>query len=975
LLNSLNKAHADQDKANNTKTQSPSEILGLRNSPIVKFQEGMRIISDIDTIINKAEKTEADYKNLADLYRDYVKLDKDTKNKLLELGVINPQPLKVLEDWVVNGFPKTTQDLLNRLRKSLASALNSSEDLDLIDMIVKLIGPDQVVAPTPEERVARISTMTGNKAVLALVGSDEFVLPNGEVRKIQLATRQNFYDYFISKGHSANLASRYANDSARSMAQYKEAYVLDRIQDNNADPLAFYRELYTRVTGKDGSTQDLPTIFRAVFDENTSFDVLEYADAHFKNRKMVARIKDAVDFNNRLLKGTKVVAGSGMVYLNLEQLSGKRVAALQSRLQQPYVIDALSKAETEQDRVKIIFGENGNRAMAEINKEIQALQRMKVQYPTGVIAFDMNAPKDVKILGRILTQLDYDLVELRNNKNSTIPGLYYKAEGREDAALSFNVPKHVVFNVLNQLRLDANKTKGSVETVDKVEILRDHTDELHNLFGGLTTIKDDTVLYPQFIPLNDFNATGSYQLDMLDFIYGIRDLNHKQGKLAGNLLEIAYQSKNGLGIATTRNPITRKYQLLVHAIDSVGKFIEDEHERGTVYSLFLSKAEVAEMKDSLWELIPTEGTYNNKQRYQVKSKFKTADEFKAAAFALLGQTNTRINLNKILPVYGLSTQGGTVSFTTGDLGQQALGFTPFTYMTSIYSQSFIAKDFLDLFGTKDFEHTHRVDDVAYKEALDYVQGKTVKEVVDGYKNATAEQKNNIYYEMLYHMVSVSKALNDNIIGNAIDGYERVQSVIGDRRLREIIGQELNALDYRRAKGENLDLTLEYARIARMVTDEHAKNIPSTQGIKGRSDIPLYKQSDLPYEYSAITGAEASYLNGRNAIQITGDDIKMLADINEARFMEQATLDNPEANSAKKILQMFQAANSEADGNLNLYVDALYKLTGNDREYLKRLLKGALSKADYDLLMEKFDMLDNESDIYRSQTSLAITGQN
>ena len=60
---------------------------------------------------------------------------------------------------------------------------------------------------------------------------------------------------------------------------------------------------------------------------------------------------------------------------------------------------------------------------------------------------------------------------------------------------------------------------------------------------------------------------------------------------------------------------------------------------------------------------------------------------------------------------------------------------------------------------------------------------------------------------------------------------------------------------------------------------------------------------------------------------------------KARFIERATLQNPEANSAKKILQMFQAANSEADGSLNMYIDALYKLDGNDREYLRRLLKG------------------------------------
>ena len=566
LLNALNTAHAKQDQDNNTKTQSPSAVLGLRNSPIVKFQEGMRIIDDINTIIKKETKTDTDYKTLSDLYKDYVKLDKDTKAKLLELGVIEPEPLKALEDWVVNGFPKTTQDLLNRLRKSLASALNSNEDLDIVEMLVKLIGPDQVVVPTPEERLAEISEMTGSKAVLDLVGSDEFELSNGEVRKINLATRQDFYDYFLKKGERPNVASRHANLASLSMTRYKEAYVLDRIKTNKVSPEAFYRELYTKVTGKDGSLELFDNIMRAVFDENTSLDVIEYADAHFKNRNMVERIKDAVAFNNKLLKGTKVVAGDGIVYLNLEELTGKRVTALQQRLQQPWVIDALGKAETETDKVSIIFGDMGNRAMSEVNKEVQALKRMKIQYPTGVVSFDLNSPKDAKILGRLLTQLDYDLVELRNNKNATIPGLYYKQENREDAALSFGLPKHKLTAILNQLRLDANKTKSSVASVETTEILRDHTDELHNLFSGLTTMRDDTELNPEFIPLNDYNANGSYNLDMLDYIYALRDLNHKQGKLAGNLLEVSFQSKNGLGIATDRHPITRKYQLLIHEI-------------------------------------------------------------------------------------------------------------------------------------------------------------------------------------------------------------------------------------------------------------------------------------------------------------------------------------------------------------------------------------------------------------------------
>lgn len=958
ILKRLDIDHNQEASDPNIKRKLPSELMD--NSKFVNYKEGVRIVDEMNEILKKPsdKRTQTEVTSLKRLFGEFNELDQETKTKLIRDEVVNQNTIIALANWVKEN-PKTALDLIKLLTKKVSSQSSNASTTDyVIRYIARMLGADpEVKIPTPEERIKTLKGRTKSAPIQSLLSSETFEVNGGEVRNIYTATRQDFMDYYKRVEptlSNANAAQR-ANITMKLLREYQHEIITQRAKHYGESAESFYRRLHADLGGK---LTDIKDIMDDIYNSRNGINLLERLEKDYNVRPLEDRMRKGAEYVSRLKEGTITKGGNGRVYIDVAELVGSKTKQLIARLSQPNIAKSVNDAQTDDAKYKIIFGPDYQQAVAELAYEHMALEQIRIQYPSGTASFNIKNKQDLGNLTRILDILNYDVVELRNNKTSDIPGVYYKSELQEDAALSFSVPKAALNTIIAKLKSEYGYTKD-VKTNEQRRIL-DHTIGMHKIFGGLTYINDDTKINPKQIIYNSTNPrdldAGSFEI--LSLISAIDNLNHKQGKLAGQLIKLSLQSMNGVGITVPKDTTLRQYDILLNVIDTLDDYRKDPQKAVVKLALTREEANKFNANSPIWQVSRTNDRIDNKFEYTLEFKAGITD-VKSAALAYL--KTGEINLNYIIPTYDVDINGQVKNYAMGSLNtsQQTVNYGPFAYVAAKLGNRFTVQELVDTFSTTKFNLSYNID-LSPDEALKYFQNKSVKDILNNHSGLPKEVKDNIYYTMMYNALVAQKKLSDTIYANLMSKPDALMAVVGSYEARTVLGQEFNTLVKKDTEPTDADFEAIALRLKEhMAINPHMYTDPN-DAIKFRTE-----RISTSSEY--ITGIQGKAFYGSNTIPaLTGADVKMLFDmIDTHRSALTVTNTFVIPKFEHKLLSILNNANSEAEGKINLFIDSLFSFTPDEQELLLSILKPLLSQKDYDLLESKLKIIKEESDVFRA----------
>ncbi|MFA7030281.1 MAG: hypothetical protein WC179_08410, partial [Candidatus Cloacimonadaceae bacterium] len=966
ILKRLDIDHNQEDVDPKLKRKLPSDLMD--NSNFVNYKEGVRIVDEMNEILKKPsdKRTQTEVTSLKRLFGEYNELDQATKTKLIRDEVVNPTTITALANWVREN-PKTALDLIKLLTKKVSSQSSNAGTTDyVIRYIARLLGADpEVRVPTPEERMTILKGRTKSAPIQSLLSSETFEVNGGEVRNIYTATRQDFMDYYkrVEPTLSNSNAAQRANITMKLLREYQHDLITQRARHYGESEESFYRRLYADLGG--GALTDIEDIMDDIYNSRSGINLLERLEKDYNVRPLEDRMRRGAEYISRLKDGTIVKGGTGRVYIDVAELVGSRTKQLLASLNQPHIAKTVNDAKTEKAKYEIIFGPDYRKAVAELAAEHLALELIRIEYPSGTASFNIKNRQDLGNLTRMLNVLNYDVVELRNNKTSNIPGIYYKSELQEDAALSFSVPKAALNTIIAKLKSEYGydaTTKSSDQITNSQRRTLDHTIGMHKIFGGLTYINDDTKINPKQIIYNSTNPrdldAGSFEI--LALISAIDNLNHKQGKLAGQLIKLSLQSMNGVGITVPKDKTLRQYDILLNVIDTLDDYRKDPQKAVVKFALTSKEANLFNKNSPIWQVSRTHERIDNKFEYTLEPKTGITD-VKSAALAYL--KTGEVNLNYIIPTYDVDMNGQVKNYAMGSLNtsQQTVNYGPFAYVAAKLGNRFTVQELVDTFSTTKFNLSYNID-LSPDEALKYFQDKYVKDILNNHKGLPKEVKNNIYYTMMYNALVAQKTLSDTIYANLMSKPDALMAVVGSYEARTVLGQKFNTLLEKDTEPTDADFEEIALRLKEhMAINPHMHTDPH--------DAIKYRTERISTSSEYITGIQGKAFYGKNTIPtLTGADVKMLFDmIDTHRSALTVTNTFVEPKFEHKLLSILNHANSEAEGKINLFIDSLFSFSSNEQndEHKKLLstLEPLLSKKDYDLLKSKLDIIKNESDVF------------
>ena len=975
IIKTLNGEFKKETVGVKDKLKTPMELIPA--GELKTYIESYERIQEIQEILNKPanKQTAKDLEQLKRLYTDFTdKADLKTMEKLKANGVIDDAVLKELAEWV-KANPKTSRDLLKRLQNVLTSS--SYEDSDTAAYVIRYIAQQFGMrqgksVPTPKMATDYLLTLTTSEPVKILISSQKFTL-NGEVKDIWTASRQELIDYFMAEDQTATKAT--ASNRAGITQKLVRSFLANEITDVTSSygdsEDAFYRYVYSHIDP--ASTKDIAYIKAQLLGTEHKINLLNELTAYYGAIPLQDRLQHDYEFTQRVLSNTTVKNGNDLIIINIGALEGATMKYVEDRLKNPYVMQQVNDADSDEKKFNAIFGNDHTTKLKKLSQEYIALQQERINYPDGVAIFNMKDPEQTVMADQLLQRLGYaGLVELRNHKKTTIPGVYYKASTDEDAALSFSIPKEALTNILTKLKTSPGYTK--VSTTEKDPGIIDHVVAMHDLFGGLTYLRDDTVINPTEIVYNDLSVSSLDQarFELVDYINRIEALEIKEGKLAGLLRKYASMGMNGVGLVMPRNKETHEAEIIVSVIKELHEYVNDDKTKraDTQFDLTKDVADDFNRNSPVWELkvinnvAAPDGTYT----YHLFPKSTTNFEKDALAYLSLGKSN----LMYLFPLYGVDLDGEITNRGVADfkVQQQTTGETPVTYIrgTELISRYNI-QEITSLFFNTDYtlKYNTTIDEKTILK--DYFQQKTVADIIKAHDSLDANIKENLYYHMMYNFILSAKALSDQTVGNMIKSPTGLLELAGSYDARILLGREFNLLTKLDREITDADYDAIAQRVKAQLLALPHEHVDSSSRYFQR-DIALNNGDTY------ISGAQGQALYGLNRIgSFTGADVKEFYEmIGQHKLVFTNTDEITSESVERKILSMLVATNSEEEGRLNLFIDMLYDFTPDEAKVFLDLFKGVLKAEDYELLENKFKLIQEESDIYRQEDELPAVGE-
>lgn len=923
--------------------------------------------------------TENSEKNLEDFKKAYsdltsiLKDNKEMENYLNKYGVVDKKTLHTLNETIVN-FPKgqVLKTVSERIFQGEDYNNLSKEDKVLYDSVIKVITSLSLNSEELEKvKLPGITAYTLNGFKLDKKSSEykqhkEFLtafLKPDRLSTDSLSSKKKFrkaVEEFI-KANSKKFNSIVVNDVVRlyddkffskNLQQEYKKYLLSSTPYTDLILMEAKAKLLKDPTSSMKIEEEL---LRPENEKLLTDLVKKYSSKTISSTEDMLR-KNAT-FINDLHKGTIALPGSNIIHVNFAELVGAYHSKAIQRLGDNLTTVNFTKDSSVEDKIRSIYGEeNVNHVIHKLEVEQRTMMEIRKDYPDGYATFDPSNPRQLKELTKILNKLNYNIVSLYEGDDFTIPGVLLKRTS--DLALSFDVER-----AEDLLRALVNKGMESLykEGTISEEVKADVISQLDNSLGGLTLIQDDDIVNPNKIiwcSLSNINRRNT----LMNNYSELPDALDKQGKLASKVKSLLALGHTGYGLASETDPELKQFEIILSCIDSIAELYEDKNNFA-ISKIILTKEQYDDFiksENGLWKLEESNDTSIIKEPSDRKVYIVTPREdldsktFKEKALEILSRDVS--NLNYIIPCYncGISEDGSSVISLLGQYilnFQNTLGTSPITKAIESNIAFYQPEQIFDLFCREDF--SHKGFTFNEKEALDYFKGKTVKELL-----GTEYTGKNIFIVSMLRGLQASKDLSDSIVESITkEGLNNLLPILGNKSARK----ELGALLF----GLTPDISNEEV-LTRIKTSKILQNIDN-QTIITKGSRRSYNDT---IEESGFSGADAAEFNiaSTNKVKaaidlLTVDDIQVLRDMLTFTHRTVSTYTSLEPNAYLKLLSILESGLT-GEGKVNLFIDSLTEFTKKElNDIVLPTMKNFLSKKDYNILEEKVNLLESNSNLF------------
>ena len=853
-------------------------------------------------------------------------------------------------------IPKQAKTILKQLLSSDLSIIDITSDQILELHLKNNAGVvNENILNTVTNQVRR---MKGELVLKAFVQSADHVIrsTNPDTPKGQGYLRAlNFYaDRFIDllKTNTdlrdimiQGLGREVSDEDIRRMIIHPDDFESIQITENNRSIELTMREFVMRsVLDRDANLRD------AVPSERISLDTINRA------------LADVINLEH----GTTEVKGSGILYINLNEVEGmmhRKLVNVAAR--QPDKINDARDKDTLHAQIKVLFpGQSPEYVMRALANEQQTLARLRAQNPDGVLTIEVDSknPSSIARVSNLLKQLGYDYFDLDDSLLNTVPGMYLKQGTDLAMPLNFKDAQQ------KQMFLDTLQAKMQTEFIEqaKQNVKNvDYTKAVEELFGGLYYLDSDTELNIKDFVYTDLASVDQADTGLFRAIQNITGVEYKGGKLAGLIVSLLQESYAGVGVTGDRDPNLYRAQFILDVIDKLDIY-EQKVDSADKYAVYqnLSPEEVREFTTNkhlkrMYKLSEAKKTETGTEyRIDIQSDFKrNALRYVRESF----ENNGQLEMKYILPLgYYRDVQNRTL-YGEKEYGANVLGITPGAHVRYNLNRYYSEDTFSSLLLEPIKMEGSFLSLSERERALSKLQGKTVGEILNNTVGLTETELNSMEVRMLIRILeggqSISRAVQSRAMTQAFDtGFFKR---IGDPHVRKII-----AVGLQRGASD--------AEIIQEIKNFKPQNFDQTEA-------GLLSRDLLSDEQGYIDNNMIARLEGHNKYDLPSDDIlaqeiqlvrTALEDIYIPSSTEAGIVRD---NIYSKLFGMLRSAGSE-EANLNMYLSYIYRLSPEEQVQVIQLLKdfadqvmpddvGRYNKLGITDLEEKMESVRTTSDLY------------
>ena len=666
--------------------------------------------------------------------------------------------------------------------------------------------------------------------------------------------------------------------------------------------------------------------------------------------------------------GTVEAKGSGVLYINLNEVEGMMHRKLANvAMRNPDDINIARDKETLHKKLKVLFpGQSPELVTRLLASEQQALDRLRIQNPDGILTIDVD-PQNLSNLSRvsdILKQLGYDYFDLDDSLLDTVPGMYLK-QGTDLA-----IPLNFESDQQKQMFLDTLQAKMRTEFIEQAKrnaASPDYIKAVEELFGGLYYLDNDTVVNPKDFVFTDIDSIDQADVGLFRAIQNITGVEYKGGKLAGLIVSLFQEAYAGVGVTGNRDPELYKAHFILDVIEKLDVYEKEvpANDKYTIYQNLTAKEE-AEFKTNKHLKKMYSLSDNKKTGSGVEYRIDIMPGFKENALRYVRESfdkNGQVEMKYVLPLgYYRDVENKTL-YGEKAYSENFLGITQGAHVRYALNRYYSEDTFGELLLSPIKMQVSFLSSAERERVLTKLQNKTVGDILNNTIGLTTRELESVEVKMFLKVLeggqSISKSIQSRGMTQAFDtGFFKR---IGDPHIRKIIGNGLQ----------------------NGASDQEI--IASIKNFKPQAfdqvEAAYLSKDLLSDDQGYIDNNMVARLEGHNKYDLPSDEV-LMREIQLVRAALEDIYIPSKYNSGlvrdniySKLFGMLRSADAE-EGDLNLYLSYLYKLSPEEQQEALAVLKSFADQTmpnqsnRYSLLgittiEEKMNSIRDLSDLYGS----------
>ncbi len=640
--------------------------------------------------------------------------------------------------------------------------------------------------------------------------------------------------------------------------------------------------------------------------------------------------------NNFALTDTVEKSGSSIVRVNLSAVTSKTLDKVFARLYNPDVIEALKKTDKPSEE---LFKGYSAKALRAEQLKLASYQRNMVEghiATDGFLTYDVSNPQHREMFVAFMKDIGYSEGEvanmLSNNKESSIPGIYYSPSTYRAVEVAKKGGRDLKNKLASKAAHIFAKGKDASGTIDLQRAVAD-------FFRGFTYVDKDTEISPHSGFLSDVFSLKNTSLTAEE-IESYYMSKIKSGKIAGEavdkLIKVAYQ---GLGLKGSRDERVHNNLIVIDILQSYQNFNSLATDTSTVRTITVPKDTLPKNRRGLkvlWDI------RENKAENTVELTLKSSLADIPTLIASLKGKKDSIDLRHLIPMMPTITETQTRAFgaevVDNAAANRVIAINPIDYVTTKSSTGITLESLRGLYEK-------------LSQGNLYLGSYTY--------DPQGTEKNNIYRHIEGEVKALAIDLSSKMVDKFKQGYnltEDEMKVFGNQAFKASIDFALNKA------GVDIRHPSDWDRL-----DEATKNNVVAEL---RASISQYTKDKQYAETEAAPGiitsehfkpdsvAQLRPYNPLDTDKITVETLDKLFGVltkstYTLRYMDEPELGLSEKNSHANLLT---ALRFEDDGSVTIGLERLASLTKDDLS----LLRDLMGEDNLKILYDKYNYLDTEN---------------